>query len=231
MLKKLLILMAMIMLVSFAGCGKDDESSKSKDGDNDPQFVERETEDMVDCSWFRWDAGDSLNMQAIFLKHSDENAIFECTVDKGHFVFWRGYNDNEKQHIEFFKSLVLKSGDGVPFPVWPVLPDEKAPEFDYRYRLLNEDGFSWWPYEIGPYPGPSRDREIKQAFVEIVLKIDNNIAGYAVVEIFETYQPDTNYSYFLARVLKSALFPKIDSEYQNVTQEYVKTVIERIKNK
>ena len=152
--------------------------------------------------------------------------FFECTVDKGHFVSWR--NVDGRQHIEFFKSFVLKSGDGVPFPVWPVLPDEKAPGFDYRYRLLNEDGFSWWPYEIGQYPSPTLDLELRQAFVEIILKFDNNIIGYAVVEI---YTPDGYGQTFLARVLKSALFPKIDGEYQNVTQEYVKTIIERIKNK
>ena len=225
MLKKLCILMAVIMSFALVGCSESDKFAGQRGSDDDMQFIERETEDMVDCLWFIWEVAANTNMNPIILKHSDENAIFECTVDKGHFVF-TGYV-NGKRYVEYFKSLVLKSGDGLPFPIGPDDGSCCQPYPDGVHRC-GIDGFVWWPYEIGPYPGPSLDREIRQAFVEIVLKIDNNIIGYAVVEI---YSADEYGHEFMARVLKSALFPKIDGEYQNVTQEYVKTIIQRIKNK
>jgi len=229
MLKKLFILIVMIMPVLFAGCSQNNESEKHpRVGEG--EFLEIETEDMVECSWFYWASDMSENMRPIVLKHSDENAIFECTVDKGNFIFERHANERPYYYLEYVKSFVLKSGDGLPFPIGP---DDGSCCHPYPdgFHQCGIDGFCWWPYEIGQEGIPSMDWEIRQAFVEIVLKIDNNIIGYAVVEIFKTYQPDTNYSSFRARVLRSALFPKIDGEYQDVTQEYVKTIIERIKNK
>jgi len=66
---------------------------------------------------------------------------------------------------------------------------------------------------------------IGHAFFETVLKADNNIIGYAVVRINAT-----TYMWYNATILKAALFPKIDDEYQNITEEYVKAAIEKVKN-
>jgi hypothetical protein len=62
-------------------------------------------------------------------------------------------------------------------------------------------------------------------FIEIVLKTGQNIIGYAVIDILER-----NYERLWdALVLKSVLFPRADGEYQNVSEEYVKTAIEKVK--
>lgn len=65
-----------------------------------------------------------------------------------------------------------------------------------------------------------------KAFVEIVLKIDYNITGYAVVKI---YRAESDHYY--GKLLKSALFPTVNGQYQEVTEEYVIKAIEKVKNK
>ena len=69
------------------------------------------------------------------------------------------------------------------------------------------------------------DATIEQAFIEIILKIEDNIVGYAVIEIL---QNNTSVDY-KASVCKSALIPKVNDEYQNVTEKQVKTAIEKAK--
>jgi len=71
------------------------------------------------------------------------------------------------------------------------------------------------------------DTIIEQAFVDIVLKSEDYIVGYAVIEILQ----DTSSVDHTASVLKSVLIPKIDGEYQKVTEKQVETAIEKIKTK
>jgi hypothetical protein len=67
--------------------------------------------------------------------------------------------------------------------------------------------------------------DIEGAFVEIVLKKEENIIGYAVIEIYKR----TGVTHE-AVVLKSVLFPPVSGKYQDVSEEYVKAAIEEIKN-
>jgi hypothetical protein len=62
---------------------------------------------------------------------------------------------------------------------------------------------------------------LSHAFIEIILKLEQNIIGYVVIETNE-YGKRSNF-------LKSVLFPQIDGKYQNVSEGYVKTAIEKIK--
>lgn len=80
-------------------------------------------------------------------------------------------------------------------------------------------------YELHWTPGNSGDI-FEQAFVDIVLKVDDRIVGYAVIELYAT--GPSNHS-FSARNLKSAIFPKVNGEYQNITENLVKIIIEKIK--
>jgi len=63
-----------------------------------------------------------------------------------------------------------------------------------------------------------------QAFTEIILKLDQNIVGYAVIDI-NVGAGVRNGSV----ILKSVLFPQIDGKYQKVSEEYVKAAIEKVK--
>ena len=63
------------------------------------------------------------------------------------------------------------------------------------------------------------------AFVEIVLKSEETIIGYALIEVYTR-----NWVEMHADILKSVLFPQVNGVYQNVSEEYVLNSIEKIKN-
>lgn len=78
------------------------------------------------------------------------------------------------------------------------------------------EGFHWRDGET--------DKD-ERTFIEIVLKIEESIIGYTVVEIYR----NSNSNFYKAKLLKAALFPKVDNEYQQVSQEEIKTAIELAK--
>jgi len=61
---------------------------------------------------------------------------------------------------------------------------------------------------------------LSHAFIEIVLKSEQNIIGYVVIEAGVTRK---------AVILKSVLFPQINGKYQSISEEYVKSEIEKVK--
>ena len=68
---------------------------------------------------------------------------------------------------------------------------------------------------------------VDQAFIEIVLKLEQNIIGYVVIKANTTITtPRSPCPLF---ILKSVLFPQIDGKYQNVSEEYVNAAIEKVK--
>lgn len=69
--------------------------------------------------------------------------------------------------------------------------------------------------------------DIEQAFVEIILREDENIIGYAVIGIVK--QNTSTGRLYKANILKAAFIPKIDGEYQNITDEQIKVAIENSK--
>ena len=79
----------------------------------------------------------------------------------------------------------------------------------------------WYFYEIG---GNQNSPRVEQAFIEMVLKSEENIIGYAVIEAIWMAGPSHSFT-----LLKSVLFPQVDGEYQNVSEEYVKAAIEKVK--
>lgn len=146
------------------------------------QIIQVETEDMIDCTMFRYNSSSSWIGNPIALKYMDENAVFECTVDIGYIVLLG-------DPTQYVKNTHLK-----PYA-----------------------GLCWMP---------ENGMKAERAFVDIILKNDGNIIGYAVIEI---YPNNPLGSTFLARTLKSAFFPKVDGKFQNVAENQVKTIIEKIK--
>lgn len=55
---------------------------------------------------------------------------------------------------------------------------------------------------------------IQQACIEIVLRIDDNIIGYAVIGINKVAE---DYGDYKANVLKSVYLPILNGEYQNIS--------------
>ena len=68
---------------------------------------------------------------------------------------------------------------------------------------------------------PARDSFVD--FVKIVVKEDEHIIGYAVIKV------TMGYMHCVGEVVKSALFPQVDGEFQNVTQEQIDIIIENFK--
>lgn len=81
------------------------------------------------------------------------------------------------------------------------------------------EGF-WWILSEDSFNSSNR------VFVDIVLKLDNRIIGYAVIEL---YSNDTTRLNFLARTIKASLFPIINGEYQKITAIQVNSIINKIK--
>ena len=66
---------------------------------------------------------------------------------------------------------------------------------------------------------------VTQAFIEIILKAEQNIIGYVLIEA------DTlSNRFYCLNVLQSVLYPQIDGAYQAVSEEYVRAAIEKIKD-
>ena len=68
-------------------------------------------------------------------------------------------------------------------------------------------------------------QDIELAYADIIVKVDDNIVGYAVVKITKV---DNTLSYD-AEIIKSSTFPKVDGQYQKVTQKQVEAKIKAAK--
>lgn len=93
-------------------------------------------------------------------------------------------------------------------------------EFD-KYLVVKTGSTIYWD-------SYDEDEEINKydSVLEVVLKKDDRIIGYAIIEI-ESIKESLDYK---ANVLKSALFPKVNGQYQEVTEEYIKAKFEKLKN-
>lgn len=76
-------------------------------------------------------------------------------------------------------------------------------------------------YATGEEEGKNREEsflDLGGIFVEFVVRAEGNIVGYAVMEIISV---DYESSIFGIELRDSTYFPKVDGEYQNVTQKYI----------
>jgi hypothetical protein len=95
--------------------------------------------------------------------------------------------------------------------------------YDDNVKKVHAKPGGWFRWGTAIYSEEGHD------FIEIVLKLGKNIIGYAVVDIIQRYENIGEFQWD-ALVLKSVLFPQADGKYQNVSEEYVKTAIEKVKS-
>ncbi len=70
-----------------------------------------------------------------------------------------------------------------------------------------------------------------EAYISIIIREEENIIGYAVVQIYTNdmkNEPAQNYS---AKLLKSVSFPMVNGTYQKITSEYIATEIENVRGR
>ncbi|MDD4540805.1 MAG: hypothetical protein PHR78_01360 [Eubacteriales bacterium] len=63
-------------------------------------------------------------------------------------------------------------------------------------------------------------------FIKIITREDDHLLGYAVIRIDST--EETENAFYKPLLLKSVFFPKVEGEYQNVTEEYVQSKIREL---
>jgi hypothetical protein len=98
-----------------------------------------------------------------------------------------------------------------------------------KFTIQNNTTIFWVPREIGT------SKAVRgSSYVDILIRADNIIVGYAVVEIYECFPEDGRewnesdvYGY-LARVIEIVSFPDIEGEYQSVVRGYVERKFEEI---
>ncbi len=134
---------------------------------------------------------------AIQLNHTDENAVFECYVSSGNLI---------STDDQFAKYIIEKPNNTI---YWTSFENDNM-------ELLTSKLF------VAELTTPA----IPLIYVDIVLKIDDNIIGYAVIVISQNHGTED----YNAILLKSALFPKIGGVYQKVTEKHVESIIQKIKN-
>jgi hypothetical protein len=143
----------------------------------------------------------------VIMTYPDENVVFDCNADKGVLTANRTPMNDLKDTA---KNVSILPGEYL----W--LNDvEKMKYIRWHNCEIGEDGSVHY---LDLYPDYSD-------FIEIVLKREENIIGYAVVKVFYV-QSDIAYN---ADLLKSVLFLQAGGEYQDVTEEYVKAAIEKVK--
>lgn len=70
-----------------------------------------------------------------------------------------------------------------------------------------------------------------KSYLDIVIRADDYIVGYAVVEIYELPEEEAPAFRYKARVLNIASFPKVEGMYQAVSRKYVEKKFEEIHQK
>ncbi len=101
---------------------------------------------------------------------------------------------------------------------------ETVSECDSTMSMENESVLSWvcFPAEDGPWWNGTK------TFVEITMLQEQNIIGYAVVQI----EREDDLQEYSAQVIKCVEFPrKINGEYQKVSEEQIKAAMEDAKQK
>lgn len=93
--------------------------------------------------------------------------------------------------------------------------------------IQNGDVVYWRGYEVLEAEGATLDEKIANCggvYLDIVIKADGNVIGYAVFEIGAGRS-----MVFTSSLKASVYFPKVDGEFQTVTDEYVNQQIANAK--
>ena len=106
------------------------------------------------------------------------------------------------------------------------------PELGKSATVSNGETVYWTGYEILRQHDSSSETvaqtldRLGGAYIDIVIEADGNIIGYAVVEI-GVVRPDTHM--YCSALKSSVYFPKVDGEFQKITEEYVNQQIAAVK--
>lgn len=95
-----------------------------------------------------------------------------------------------------------------------------------------ENGTTIYWTNISQTNGNDFDRYLEsEAYINIIIREEENIIGYAVVQIYTNDMEDEPAQNYSAKLLKSVSFPMINGTYQKITSEYIATEMEEVKER
>lgn len=98
--------------------------------------------------------------------------------------------------------------------------DDKGNSLGSKFTCSNDTVIFW------SYDGNSEDQRYDHIYTDVIIRCENRIIGYAVLQFDRVYDkehtPEDEYDVVL---LASVLFPKVNGEYQDITQAYVEECI------
>ena len=100
--------------------------------------------------------------------------------------------------------------------------------------LYVENGTTiYWSSLSQSISGSVETMEGSRAYIDIIIRENTTIVGYAVVKIeLDNLDSTTKNPYtYYATLVRSVSFPKVNGSYQNITYEYVRTEMEQLKSK
>lgn len=204
--------------------------SQESDGDNEQLFS---AQDVI--------AEPGFLMLTVYAASPDENVTAELPADEEVIM-----EEGMEVHLNYNWNLAMSSRPGIPLTL-------SAPEYPYSIFEVSVDGgeLLLWETEIvhlgssysaennttvywtSMTPTGDGDFELYRGsdiYINIVIREENNIVGYAVVEIYSDGLEDDPSQIYCAKLLRSVSFPKVNGEYQEVTAEYVASEMEQVKN-
>ncbi len=106
------------------------------------------------------------------------------------------------------------------------------PDLGKKTTVKNGETVHWTGYEILRAHDSSNEtlaqalERLGGAYIDIIIKADGNIVGYAVVEIGALPKVDV----LCSKLKNSVYFPKVNGEFQAITDKYVRQQIAALKN-
>lgn len=137
------------------------------------------------------------------------NIVFDVTISDGQFILWElsnGVSTPSTQDITYLGSSFSIGNDTTLY--WnnmSVVPDAQTGENTVERYMGTE------------------------AYADIVMRDGENIIGYAVIKIYTVDIENAPAQHYQAIMLKSVSFPKVNGTYQNVSDKYITSEIEHVK--
>ena len=150
-----------------------------------------------------------------------------------------GQVEDLESELAKYESLIVEQevNDMVEFKVWYFtsgVPNNQiifhCPIEGVLFECIREDAFGWDGQGMHEYSVSAEKSfswsgyaDVTKTYVDVYVKLGDNYVGYAVIEInIKDYQATPT-------LLKSVMFPKLWGEYQQVSKEEVKVLIEKAK--
>lgn len=129
---------------------------------------------------------------------------------------------------EYSNVTMLITVDGGQFILWKRTDSiREAMVLGQNFSINNEETIYWQNYTINNNEVFLYENDTAYAYVTIYS--DENIIGYAVIEISTTSSPCTVPRYF-AKIIQSVSYPLQNGVYQNITQDYINEQFNTAKN-